>query len=93
MMNQYHEFMEKISKLVDVKFWNVDAILVDEVGYNKLKDLGYIGDNLGQFKIEKVFQEIAILSPNRRMGILSDGNLYKCPKILIRTMKHLNKKL
>ena len=63
-----------------MKFWNVDAILVDEVGYNKLKDLGYIGDKLGQFKIEKVFQEIAILSPKRRMGILSDGHLYKCPK-------------
>ena len=61
MMNQYHEFMEKISKLVEVKFWNVDAILIDEVGYNKLKDLRIIGDKLGQFKIEKVSQEIAIL--------------------------------
>ena len=45
-------------------------------------ELGYVGDELGKFKIEKVFSEIAILSPKKRMGILEDGSLYKCPKDL-----------
>ena len=58
--------------------WLVDTFFNDL--YHKLKDLGYIGDKLSQFKIEKVFTEIAILSPKKRMGILSDGNLYKCLK-------------
>ena len=56
--------------------------MVSESDYKKLCELGYVGDELGKFKIEKVFSEIAILSPKKRMGILEDGSLYKCPKDL-----------
>ena len=80
MIDNYHKFMEKLEKIVDIKFRNIDAILVNENDYKKLCELGYVGLELGQFKIEKVFSEIAILSPKRRMGILEDGSLYKCPK-------------
>jgi len=81
-MKNYHEFMGKVEQIVDIKFRNVDAILVNESDYLKLKELGYVGSELGKFKIEKVFKEIAILSPKKRMGILEDGSLYKCPQDL-----------
>ena len=80
MVDHYHEFMEKIENEVNILFRNIDAILVNESDYNKLCELGYVGLELGQFKIEKEFKEIAILSPGKRMGILADGSIYKCPK-------------
>ena len=61
-------------------FRNIDAILVNESDYKKLCELGYVGLELGQFKPDKEFKEIAILSPGKRMEILADGSLYKCPK-------------
>jgi len=80
MYDNYYAFMDKISKLVDVKYWNIDAILISESDYFKLKELGYIGDELGKFKVEKVFKEIGIMSPMKKAGILEDGSFYKCPK-------------
>ena len=73
---------KKIEKEVNILFRHIDAILVNESDYLKLCELGYVGLELGQFKIEKEFKEIAILSPKKRMGILEDGSLYKCPKDL-----------
>ena len=57
MCDNYYAFMDKISNLVNVLYWNIDAILVCEDDYLKLKELGYIGSELGQFKNEKVFLE------------------------------------
>ena len=79
-MDHYHSFMEKLEQEVTILFRNIDAILVSESDFFKLKELGYIGDELWKFKIEKVFKEIAILSPGRRAGILEDGTPYYCPK-------------
>ena len=80
MYDNYYAFMDKISKLVDVKYWNIDAILISESDYFKLKELGYIGDELSQFKVEKVFKEIGIMSPMKKAGLLTDGDSYKCPE-------------
>ena len=79
MYDNYYYFMDKISKLVNVLYWNIDAILVNEDDYFKLKDLGYIGSELGKFKVEKVFKEIGIMSPMKKAGLLCDGDSYKCP--------------
>ena len=73
--------MNEIKSLVNVFYENIDAILIDENDYNKLLKLGYIGDKLGQFKIEHVFNEIAIKSSRKYVAKLDDGNtFYHCVK-------------
>ena len=73
-------FRKKIQQVVDqvkhVYYYNVDALLIDEEDYNKLNALGYIGDNLGQFKIEHVFKEIAIKSKRQYMAVLDNGEIF-----------------
>ena len=59
-LNNFNKKIEDISKIVNVYYYNIDAILIDEHDYDKLKSLGYIGDAMGQYKIEHVFTEIAI---------------------------------
>ena len=81
-MNNYHKFMEKISKEINILFVNIDARLLNENDYKKLSELGNVGEELGQFKIEKEFKEIAILSPKKRMGILKDNIPFVCLKDL-----------
>lgn len=74
----YHKKMDHIKSLVNVLYENIDAILVTEEDYNKLFSLGLIGKELGQFKIEHKFSEIAIRGPRQIMAIEADGgSLYK----------------
>ena len=51
---------EVVGKVKKVYYYNVDAILIDEEDFNKLKGLGYIGEGLGYFKVEHIFKEIEI---------------------------------
>ena len=73
-------FNKKINEVVGlvkhVYYYNVDALLIDEDDYNKLCKLGYIGHNLGQFKIEHIFKEIAIKSKRQYMAILDNGEVF-----------------
>ena len=69
--------MDEVKRLVNVYYENVDALLINESDYNKLVDLGYIGDGLGKFKVEKVFTEIAIKSSKRYVATLDDGSIYR----------------
>ncbi len=39
--------------------------------------MGFIGNELGQFKIEKIFTEFAIKSSRRYVAKLADGSIYK----------------
>ena len=68
-LDSYHSLMDKVRGLVNVLYENIDAILINEEDYNKLNELGYIGKNLGQWKVEKVFSKIDIRSPKRYTGI------------------------
>ena len=56
---------------------NIDAILVSEEDYLKLDKAGFIGEELGQFKIDHTFSEIAIRAPRQIMAIETDGKLYQ----------------
>ena len=68
-------------KLCKIYYENIDAILIDENDYNKLVELGYIGNELGEFKIEHIFKEIAILSGRKFVATLDNGTkLIHCPK-------------
>ena len=73
-------FQKKINEVVEqvkhVYYYNVDALLIDEEDYNKLNNLGYIGDDLGQFKIENIFKEIAIKSKRQYMAILDNDEVF-----------------
>ena len=73
----YHKKMNHVKSLVNVLYENIDAILVSEEDYLKLDHEGLIGDELGQFKIEHEFKEIAIAGPRQIMAIEKDGTLYQ----------------
>ena len=59
-----------------VYYHNVDALLIDEEGYKKVVDAGLIGDELGKFKIEHIFDEIAIMSKRKYVATLDDGTKF-----------------
>ena len=78
-LDRFHEMMDHIKSLVNVYYENIDAILIDENDFNKLQRMGMIGDALGQFKIEHIFDEIAIKSPKRYVATLDNGErFYHC---------------
>ena len=80
-LNNYHKKMEEIRKLCKIYYENIDAILIDEEDYNKLVSLGYVGNELGKFKIEHIFTEIAISSSRKFVATLEDGTHFiHCPK-------------
>ena len=80
-LNNYHNKINEIRKICKIYYENIDAILIDESDYNKLVELGYVGDKLGMFKIEHIFNEIAISSGRKFVATLEDGNkLIHCPK-------------
>lgn len=74
----YHKKMDYVKSLVNVLYENIDAILITEEDYHKLEQVGLIGNELGQFKIEHKFSEIVIRGPRQIMAIdADDGSLYK----------------
>ena len=78
-LDEFKRKMNHIKSLVHVYYENIDAILIDEQDYMKLVDLGFIGDALGQFKIEHIFDEIAIKSAKRYVATLDNGErFYHC---------------
>ena len=74
--NFHNKINEVVNKIKHVYYYNVDALLIDEDDYNKLCELGYIGNALGQFKIEHIFNEIAIKSKRQYMAILDNGQVF-----------------
>ena len=82
LLDKYHEKMKKISEIVNVLYCNIDSILVTECDYNKLNELGYIGYDLGQFKIEHIFKEFVIVSPSKWVAITENDVEIKSRKDL-----------
>ena len=73
---EFKRIMDDIKSIVNVLYENIDAILITEEDYNKLLSLNKIGPRLGQFKIEHIFTEIAILSQRKYVATLSTGEYY-----------------
>jgi len=81
MLAAYAEKMEDIRSHVHVIYENIDSILVSESDYFKLKELGYVDDyELGKLKIEKIFDEIAILSSRCYVATTDKGEQIIHPK-------------
>ena len=76
-LTNFNRKLQEVESLVNkIYYYNVDAVLIDEEDYNKLVSLGYVGSNLGQFKVEHVFKEIYIKSPRKWIGRQEDGSLF-----------------
>ena len=71
-LNNYHKFMDKIRNTVKVIYENIDAILIDEEDFNKLKKEGFIGDELGMFKVEHVFDRFVYQSGRKWQGYFNN---------------------
>ena len=68
-LDDFNDKMNYIKSLVsNVYYSKVDSLLISEDDYNKLYKLGYIGNNLGQFKVEHIFTEIYIKSADNWIG-------------------------
>ena len=75
-LNNYHKKLNEIRSICEIYYENIDAILINEEDFKKLQERGYIGNELGQFKIEHVFKEIAIQSSRKFVGTLEDGSKF-----------------
>ena len=73
-LNEYNKFFDSVKTLVPVFYENIDAILTNEEGYETLNSLGLISpDELGKFKVDKIFSEIAIKSNRLYVATTIDG--------------------
>ena len=60
---------------------NIDAVLTNEHGYNKLIAHGLVGNDIGLFKVDKVFKEFAAISNRSYVGTTIEGEkVYHCTK-------------
>ena len=75
-LSNFHNKINEIENIVKkIYYYNIDAVLIDEEDYNKLCSLNYIGNELGQFKIEHIFNEIGILSARKYMAKTINGEI------------------
>ncbi len=73
-LDTFNKKIAELSKIVNVLYYNVDAILVNKADYEKLSQLGYIGKEMGQLHVEQIFSEIHIVSARKYYGKDVDGN-------------------
>jgi len=67
-LNNYNNFMDEIRSKVNVIYENIDAILITEDDFKKLQNEGLIGDKLGQFKLEHIFDRFVYKSGRKWQG-------------------------
>ena len=87
MLLNYHEKMEKISKIVNVLYCNIDSILITESDFKKLEELGYINDELGGLKVEHIFTEFVIKSTGKWIGKLEKEKFWKKANAIVSEIK------
>jgi hypothetical protein len=68
---------------VTILFNNKDAFIINKSDFEKLNELGYIGDDLGQFKTEAIFDEACFMGPGKWMGNCDDGSIWVRPRKLV----------
>ena len=80
-LDEYNRFFNHIKSIIPVYYENVDAILTNEQGYETLISNGLVGSEMGQFKLDKVFKEIAIVSDRVYVATTVDGEvIHHCTK-------------
>ena len=76
-MKNYNEYFDHFRSTVKVYYENVDAFLIDEDDFNKLQAAGLVGDKLGQFKCEHVFDRFEYKSGRKWRGWLGGALIDK----------------
>jgi hypothetical protein len=82
-LDNFHKKVKELEKLVKIYYYNIDAFIIDESGYQTLVEHGMIGENMGQLKVIEVFEEVVFESSRKFMAICKDGSVYCRPKKLI----------
>ena len=78
-LDEYNKFFNYIKSIVPVFYENIDAILTNEEGYNKLNEMGLIGESMGKFKLDKIFKEIAVISDRRYVATtINNERVFHC---------------
>ena len=81
-LDEYNKFFDEVKRNITVYYENVDALLTDKEGYDKLKEMGLIDDKeMGKFKVDKVFTEFAAISDRRYVATTIEGDrVFHCIK-------------
>lgn len=70
--------VRELEGIVNILFRNIDAFVVNESDFNKLKQLGYIHPTeLGKLKVEHVFTSMTFFSKMRWVGVNEDGTEFR----------------
>ena len=78
-LDEYNKFFNHIKSLIPIYYENIDAVLTNEEGFNKLNEMRLIGENMGEFKVDKVFKEFAAISSRSYVATTIDNErIYHC---------------
>ena len=75
-LKNFNNKMSELKEMVNIYYSKVDSALVSEEDFLLLKDKGFIGDELGKFKVEHEFIEVYIKSAENWIGKHADGTYY-----------------
>ena len=75
-LKNFNDKMNKLKEMVHIYYSKVDSALVSEEDFLLLKDKGFIGNELGKFKVEHVFTEVYFKSAENWIGKHEDGTYY-----------------
>ena len=75
-LDNFNDKMNLIKSIVKVYYSKVDSALISEEDFNLLKARGFIGHELGKFKIEHVFTEVYFKSADCWIGKCQDGSYF-----------------
>lgn len=79
-LDEYNKFFNEIKSHINVYYENVDALLTDRAGYKKLLEMGLVdNEQMGKFKIDKIFKEFAAISDRRYVATTIEGEqIFHC---------------
>jgi hypothetical protein len=86
-LDNFRKKVEELEQLVEIYYYNIDAFILDQRGYDKLVEKGLIVkpgqiEEMGQLKVIAVFDEVVFESSRKFMAKCNDGNTYCRPKKL-----------
>jgi hypothetical protein len=73
---------------VTIYYYNIDSFLIDECGYQTLVEREMIGEEMGQFKVNEIFTEVAFAGPRKWAGKMNCGSIFCRPKTLIEQISY-----
>ncbi len=75
-LNNFNNKMKELCSKVNVLYSKTDSALIYENDYKKLVEEKWIGEDLGLFKVEHIFSEVYVKSPEKWIGKNEDGTYF-----------------